>query len=175
MTPLSSVYLLLRVGVAFALLYPPFAATLDPVSWTAYFPAFVQGLPLETTMLLNLFGTFEVALALWILSGWRIRIPAAITALLLVAVVVVNLSQFDVLFRGRGARARALASYRIDAATAFTTRGSRRSGMMRSVVGASTRPASADAVASFISSVIFLTPLSRHPRKMPGYASALLT
>ncbi|OGG72168.1 hypothetical protein A3E65_02230 [Candidatus Kaiserbacteria bacterium RIFCSPHIGHO2_12_FULL_56_13] len=109
MTPLSSVYLLLRVGVAFALLYPPFAATLDPVSWTAYFPAFVRGLPFETTMLLNLFGAFEVALALWILSGWRIRIPAAITALLLVAIVVVNFSQFDVLFRDLSIAAAALA------------------------------------------------------------------
>lgn len=103
------VHLTLRVGVAFSLLYPPFAALQDPISWAAYFPSFVSALPLDTIVLLHIFGAIEVALALWILSGWRIRLPALITALLLIAIVAVNPAQFDVLFRDLSIAAMALA------------------------------------------------------------------
>ncbi len=92
-------HLLLRVGVAFAFLYPPFAAITDPVSWAAYFPPFMRDFPIDSITLLHLFGIIEVILALWILSGWRIRFPATLTALFLVAIVMVNAAQFDVLFR----------------------------------------------------------------------------
>jgi len=102
-------HLLLRAGVAFSLLYPPYAALLDPVSWAAYFPAFVRALPIETTVLLHAFGVLEVVLALWLLSGWRIRFPAALTALLLVAIIAVNLNQFEVLFRDVSIAAMAIA------------------------------------------------------------------
>ena len=90
---------ILRAGLAFALLYPPLAALGDPVSWGAYFPSFVHALPLPEIAILHAFGMLEVAIALWLLSGWRIRIPAALAALMLVGIVAFNLSQFDVLFR----------------------------------------------------------------------------
>jgi uncharacterized membrane protein YphA (DoxX/SURF4 family) len=105
----NPVYFLLRVGVAFALLYPPFAALGDPVSWASYFPPFVRTLPIETTTLLNLFGVVELVLALWILSGWKIRIPALVTAVLLIAIVAFNWGQFPVLFRDLSIAAMALA------------------------------------------------------------------
>ncbi len=95
----QTTHLLLRVGVAFALLYPPYAAIFDPVSWISYFPDFVRAIPIDPLLLLHGFGVVEVLLALWILSGWRIRFPATFTALLLVVIVATNASQFDVLFR----------------------------------------------------------------------------
>ncbi len=104
-------HLLLRVGVAFAFLYPPIMAVGDPVSWMSYFPSFVRDLPINTTLLLHAFGVVEVAIALWLLSGVRIRIPAALAALMLVAIVIANPSDFEVLFRDLTIAAAALALF----------------------------------------------------------------
>lgn len=92
-------HLLLRVGTAFAFLYPPVAAMLDSVSWTSYFPSFIRVLPIDSLILLNGFGAVEVMLALWILSGKQIRIPATIATLILIGIVSFNLAQMDVVFR----------------------------------------------------------------------------
>lgn len=105
---------ILQGGVAFSLLYPPIAAISDPYSWIGYFPSFIQNLPIETMTLLHVFGVVEVVLALWILSGWRIYIPSAITAVLLIAIVVFNMSQFPVLFRDISIAAAAIALVFID-------------------------------------------------------------
>jgi len=87
--------LLLRLAVAFSFVYPPIAAVADPDSWIGYFPAFIPA----SIELLHVFGALEIALALWIVFGRRIFIPSALAALLLLAIVVVNGAQFDVLFR----------------------------------------------------------------------------
>jgi hypothetical protein len=97
-------YLLLRLGAAFALLYPPIAAVVgDPYTWFGYFPPFVlsiaASLGIGDLVLLHLFDAIEVILGLWILSGYKIFIPAMLSGLLLVAIVVFNLWQFDILFR----------------------------------------------------------------------------
>ncbi|MBI3572277.1 DoxX family membrane protein [Candidatus Kaiserbacteria bacterium] len=105
----SAAHLALRLGVAFAFFYPPIAALSDPTSWAAYFPSFVHMLPINATILLHAFGIVEVIIALWILSGWRIRIPAVIATLVLLAIVVFNANQFAVLFRDLSIAAMALA------------------------------------------------------------------
>ncbi|MEK7510742.1 MAG: DoxX family membrane protein [Patescibacteria group bacterium] len=87
--------LLLRLGVAFSFLYPPIAAFFDPDSWLGYFPAFI---PASMTAL-HVFGAIEIVIALWILFGKRIWIPSAAAAAMLLAIVIFNLGQFDVLFR----------------------------------------------------------------------------
>lgn len=92
-------HLALRVGAAFAFLYPPIAAISDPVSWASYFPPFVRALPVDSLVVLHGFGIIEVVLALWLLSGWRIRVPAAVMTLMLLGIVLTNVSQMDVLFR----------------------------------------------------------------------------
>lgn len=102
-------HLLLRIGVAFAFLYPPIAAISDPTSWIGYFPQFVRNLPIDNILLLHAFGVVEVVIALWILSGWRIRVPAILAVLMLVAIVGFNLSDFPVLFRDLAIAAMALA------------------------------------------------------------------
>lgn len=99
----------LRIGLAFALLYPPFAALSDPGGWASYFPHALLASGVPAAALLRGFGLIEAALALWILSGWRIEIPAALTALLLLAIVLVNANQFEILFRDLSIAAMALA------------------------------------------------------------------
>ncbi len=90
--------LLLRLAVAFAFLYPPINAWGDPNAWIGYFPQFMSGiLPDET--LLHVFGGIEILLALWILSGWKIVWPCVGAAVMLLAIVGFNMSEFQVLFR----------------------------------------------------------------------------
>lgn len=101
--------LLLRVGVAFAFLYPPISAFFDPFAWIGYFPPFILDLPVEPKLILNAFGVFEIAIALWILFGKNIVIPCALAALSLLGIVLFNIPQMDVLFRDLSIAAMALA------------------------------------------------------------------
>ena len=89
----------LRIGAAFAFLYPPIKAIYDPISWIGYFPHFITTLPVDPLVLLHGFGLIEVALALWVLSGKNIRIPAVLMTLMLLGIVVFNLADMDLLFR----------------------------------------------------------------------------
>lgn len=90
--------LLLRVGVAFAFLYPPFDALSNPDSWIGYFPKFLHGIASDA-VLLHGFGILEVIIALWILSGKKIFWPSLVAGLMLITIVFFNLNNFDVLFR----------------------------------------------------------------------------
>jgi len=109
MTPRSrSVFLILRIGLAFALLYPAINAVFNPLAWIGYFPPFMRGI-IPDTLLLNAFGALEALLALWILSGWRIFYPSAAAFVLLVAIVITNPPQFQVVFRDLSIAAIALA------------------------------------------------------------------
>jgi len=92
-------YLLLRMAAAFAFLYPALAALFgDPYSWIGYFPSFTRGY-IDEMVMLHVFAVIEVVIGLWILSGYKIFIPSLIATAMLLAIVVVNFSQFDVLFR----------------------------------------------------------------------------
>ena len=92
-------HLLLRAGVALAFLYPPIKAISDPQSWLGYFPHFLRALPIDQLLLLHSFGLIEVIIALWILSGWQIRLPAAVATVMLVAIVFFNFADIEILFR----------------------------------------------------------------------------
>lgn len=91
--------LTLRLGVAFAFLYPPISAFFDPFAWIGYFPPFILDLPVEPKLILNAFGVFQIVIALWILFGKNIVIPSALAALSLLSIVLFNIPQMDVLFR----------------------------------------------------------------------------
>jgi len=91
--------LLLRIGVAFAFLYPPIAAIFNPIAWIGYFPLFIANIFSDPTVVLHLFGVIEVIIGLWILSGRKIFIPSTIAALILGGIIVFNFSQIDILFR----------------------------------------------------------------------------
>jgi uncharacterized membrane protein YphA (DoxX/SURF4 family) len=90
--------LLLRVGVAFAFLYPPINALFNPETWIGYFPHAMRGI-VPDVVLLHSFGLLEVVIALWILSGKKIFLPCMAAAIILIAIVVLDFNQFEVVFR----------------------------------------------------------------------------
>ncbi len=92
------VSLILRVSLAFAFIYPAVNAFFDPSSWIGYFPPFMMGF-LPEQVLLHSFGALELLLALWVLSGWKVQVPASIMALMLLGIVMFNIPQFQVTFR----------------------------------------------------------------------------
>lgn len=107
--------LLLRIGVAFAFLYPPINALSNPDSWIGYFPKFVHGL-VPDLVLLHGFGLIEVVIALWILSGKKIFWPSLAASVMITTIVLMNLNNFEVLFRDLSIAVMALA-LAIDATT----------------------------------------------------------
>ncbi|MCI0597764.1 hypothetical protein L0Y34_01695 [Candidatus Parcubacteria bacterium] len=100
--------LLLRVGVAFAFLFPPINAFIDPYAWIGYFPAFMRDIVPEMA-LLHGFGLIEIVIGLWILSGRRIFLPSIAATVMLLFIVIFNFGDFQVLFRDLPIAAAALA------------------------------------------------------------------
>lgn len=90
----KKVYLLLRVGVAFAFIYPAISAFVNPTNWIGFLPAFIA-----TETFLIVWGVIEIILGLWILSGKKIFIPSVLASLALLGVIVLNFSQMDIIFR----------------------------------------------------------------------------
>src|SRR3569623_1398624 len=99
---------ILRISLAFSFAFPAVNAVFDPDSWVGYFPSFMSGL-LDPALLLHSFGALEIILAVWVLSGWKVYIPAAVMALMLLAIVIFNFAQFQVLFRDLAIMGEALA------------------------------------------------------------------
>lgn len=97
----DAILLLLKLGVTFAFIYPAIAAYLAPLNWIGYFPPFLLDVFGEENheILLHLFGISEILIALWILIGKRIFIPSILASLYLLAIVLLNLAQLDVIFR----------------------------------------------------------------------------
>ena len=95
----KTISLLLRIGVAFAFIYPAVAAYFDPFSWIGFFPVFIRDIFPNETLLLNLFGISEILIALWIISGKKIFIPSVLAAVYLFAIIVFNWTLMDVIFR----------------------------------------------------------------------------
>lgn len=88
---------LLRIGIAFTFLYAAYSGFVSPSLWVGYIPDLP--LEIEQAVLLQLWGAFEVILALWLLSGWQVHLPAIGLAIATSLLMLLNLSQFSVLFR----------------------------------------------------------------------------
>lgn len=93
------VILLLRIGVAFAFIYPAVSAFFTPLSWIGFFPDFLLDSFINETLLLHLFGVSEIVIALWILVGRNIFIPSVLASLFLFGIVIFNLPSLDIVFR----------------------------------------------------------------------------
>lgn len=96
---MKKVSFILRIGLAFAFLYPAIAAFIEPVAWIGYFPQFVKDIIPNEALLLNLFGLTEVVIALWLLWGKYVFYPSIIAAVMLVTIVIFNWGGLDVVFR----------------------------------------------------------------------------
>ena len=91
--------LLLRIALAFAFLYPAYGFWKNPTDWIGYVPQFVKTVGIPEGTLVLLLAVFHLAIALWILSGWRIFIPSLVAVAFLFGVVFFNANQIDILFR----------------------------------------------------------------------------
>jgi hypothetical protein len=93
--------LLLRVGLAFVFAYAAIAAFRDPTAWVGFVPLWVSNIvPLELFMKIHAAG--ELALALWLLSGWKTYYAAVLSALAIAGIVVFNFGAMDLVFRDIG-------------------------------------------------------------------------
>lgn len=101
--------LLLRLGIAFAFIFPAANALIDPYSWVGYLPRFLRDGVFPEMLLLHLFGAVEVVIGLWLVWGKRLFIPSVAATLILLLIVVLNLGDFQVLFRDLSIAAMALA------------------------------------------------------------------
>ena len=90
--------LLLRISLTFSFFYVAQAAIRDPLSWLSYAPQFVQN-AFSAETLLFLLAAFHIIIGLWVLSGWKIFVSTSIAAAYLLAVVIFNFTQMDILFR----------------------------------------------------------------------------
>jgi len=91
---------ILRIGLAFSFLYPAISAWFNPFAWIGYFPGFLLNFAGSHDMLLlHAFGITEIIIGLWLIFGRRIFLPSCFAALYLLAIVVLNLNQMDVIFR----------------------------------------------------------------------------
>ena len=100
--------IILRLGLAFAFLYPPIAALMDPYSWMGYLPQFVRGYAPDLVVL-HVFGLLEIVIGIWILSGNKIFLPSLAALGVLIAIVLLNLQDFQIIFRDLSIAAIALA------------------------------------------------------------------
>ncbi len=91
---------ILRIGLAFSFIYPPISAFINPYAWVGYFPTFIiQIIPIDSLILLHIFGVFELGIAVWILFGKKILIPSVVALVSLFLIVACNFTQMDILFR----------------------------------------------------------------------------
>jgi hypothetical protein len=89
---------LLRIGLAFVFIYASVEIYINPSNFIKYIPSDILNiLPLH--LFLHSFGVIEVALALWLLSGWKGAYPSIISVAMIIGIVVFNMEHFQVLFR----------------------------------------------------------------------------
>src|SRR3954468_24118260 len=81
--------LCLRIGLATVFAYAAYEGFSSPDVFLRYIPSFVTNL-LDTKIFLPIFGFSEVLLALWLLSGIKIRFAAIFAFFLMAAIVGFN-------------------------------------------------------------------------------------
>lgn len=93
----DKVILLLRLGVAFSFIFPAVSAFIEPAMWVGYVPAWID-IFLPREIFLHIFSTVEIFVALGVLF-WKSIYPSIVAGLILVSIVVLNISEFSVVFR----------------------------------------------------------------------------
>ncbi len=88
---------ILRVALAFALIYSAILGFFHPFEWINYFPSFLRSI-FPDAVILNLFGLSELVLGAWLVWGKKIFIPSVLASFYLLASIIFNLDQFNNLF-----------------------------------------------------------------------------
>lgn len=88
---------LLRAGLAFVLSYAATSSVFHPETFARYFPSFMPAT--WATELLPVFAVFEMLLAVGLMTERFTYLASMLAGLTMIAIIVVNPSVFDVLFR----------------------------------------------------------------------------
>lgn len=100
--------LLLRLGLAFVLIYAAVGSLRDPSLWLGYLPGFLRQLSLSSWLLKG-FAVYELVLAAWLLSGRFVRYAGGLTALTLLGIIAAQPGELIITFRDVGLLFMALA------------------------------------------------------------------
>lgn len=90
--------LLLRLGLATVYIYAAISSLYNPQDWVGYLPEFAKDM-VSADILLKIFSFYELALALWLLSGKYVKYAGVLSALTLSGIVLSNFSLFAITFR----------------------------------------------------------------------------
>lgn len=108
-----SASLLLRIGIAFTLLYAALGSFLEPINWIGFFPGFVLNLGVPQEVVLGGFSLYELGLALWLLWGRYLFQASLLAAATFAGITLFNLEAMDIVFRDLGLFFAALALNRL--------------------------------------------------------------
>src|SRR3989344_2925364 len=89
---------ILRSGLAIVFLYAGIAAFITPTNWIGFIPNVVEYV-IPKTMFLTIFSSYEILLALWLLSNKKAFYSSIVASLTMVAIVIPNILAFDIVFR----------------------------------------------------------------------------
>lgn len=107
------VSLILRIGLAFAFIYASLSAFVSPNDWVGYLPQAMRNI-VPGTVLLPIFSSLELILAIWLLSGWMIIYAALLAAAMLGGIVVLDPALLPITFRDISLVFMALALYALE-------------------------------------------------------------
>jgi uncharacterized membrane protein YphA (DoxX/SURF4 family) len=96
--PVDFPALLLRVGLAVIFMYAAISSFVNPQDWAGYLPSILTD-RLEPNVFLKGFSAYELALAVWLLSGVYVRYAALLCAATLAGIIASNFSLFAITFR----------------------------------------------------------------------------
>ncbi len=80
------------------MVYAAIASFLQPLNWIGFFPAWLRGF-MPASILLFAYSLYQMALALWLLSGKKAFYAAILGGVTLVAIIVTNITLLDIIFR----------------------------------------------------------------------------
>jgi hypothetical protein len=98
MTDQKIISYILRIAIAFAFIYPPIAAFINPEGWIWFVPVFVESV-MPRELFLNLFGVVEIIIALGVLLMRNPFYPAIASIAILAIIIGYDLTIFDITFR----------------------------------------------------------------------------
>lgn len=84
--------------MAFTFLYASISAFINPDPWLAYFPEFLRN-TFSESFLLSTWGTGELVIGIWLISGYQIFIPSLLSAILMIGIFVFDFESLPITFR----------------------------------------------------------------------------
>ncbi|MBI2669504.1 hypothetical protein HYX14_06705 [Candidatus Woesearchaeota archaeon] len=88
----------LRVGIAIVFLYAAVSAFLNPDAWIGFIPGWFRAI-IPAGIFMWVYNLYQIGLSLWLLSGKRTFEASIIAGLTLLAIVILNMSALDLVFR----------------------------------------------------------------------------